>query len=259
MKINIARFQAREYTVATPVYEGPLDLLLHLIERAELDITALSLAQVTDQYLAHIENMRAAIGPQEISAFLVIAARLLQIKSEALLPRPPQRAPEEEDPGEALAAQLRLYKRFKEVAAWLRSREAANWRTYLRLAPPPRIEPRLEAGMLSLEDLLRAAEAAFAQEQEKQALGTVIRRPRITIRQKIAVIREKLRQRSDVAFRELLTQRPSRLEVVVYFLAMMELIKRQHVDARRDDLFGEIVITRSDSWQDDAPLEVEFE
>ena len=79
------------YTVRTPTYEGPLDLLLGLIERAELDITTVSLAAVTDQYLAYIQGLEQA-NPDEISAFLVIAAKLLQIKSEALLPRPPARS-----------------------------------------------------------------------------------------------------------------------------------------------------------------------
>src|SRR5512135_468158 len=103
------------YTVNTPVYQGPLDLLLQLIERAELDITRLALAQVTDQYLAHLRAMQDAPA-EEVSAFLVIAAKLLQIKSEALLPRPPVRVEGEEDPGEALARQLIIYKRYREIA-----------------------------------------------------------------------------------------------------------------------------------------------
>src|SRR5262245_11384612 len=105
MPLETAIHRNRAYRVATPVYEGPLDLLLQLIERAELDITKLALAQVTDQflsYLAQLENRTA----NEVSAFLVIAARLVQIKSEALLPRPPQREVGEDDPGEALAQQL---------------------------------------------------------------------------------------------------------------------------------------------------------
>ena len=99
--------QLRSYKVQTSVYEGPLDLLLSLIERAELDITAVSLASVTDQYLAHLQGLERMI-PDEISAFLVIAAKLVQIKSEALLPRPPEREPGEEDPGESLVEQLKL-------------------------------------------------------------------------------------------------------------------------------------------------------
>ncbi|HJS28904.1 MAG TPA: ScpA family protein, partial [Anaerolineales bacterium] len=99
------------YKVSIPVYEGPLDLLLNLIEQAELDITRVALAQVTDQFLAYLQNL-TIVSPEEISAFLVIAAKLVQIKSEALLPRPPARAEGEEDPAEALARQLRIYKRF---------------------------------------------------------------------------------------------------------------------------------------------------
>src|SRR5512139_1228723 len=101
MVFNTANQQISNYTIATPVYEGPLDLLLHLIERAELDITKLSLAKVTDQYLEHLRSMQERRA-EEVSAFLVIAARLLQIKSEVLLPRPPTREPGEEDPSEAL-------------------------------------------------------------------------------------------------------------------------------------------------------------
>jgi segregation and condensation protein A len=93
------------YTVLLPVYEGPLDLLLDLIERAELDITRVSLAQVTDQYLEYL-RLIPAHDLADLASFLVVAARLLQIKSEALLPRPPTREPGEEDPGDALARQL---------------------------------------------------------------------------------------------------------------------------------------------------------
>ncbi|MCB0120259.1 MAG: segregation/condensation protein A, partial [Anaerolineales bacterium] len=84
--------QLGSYKVHIPEYEGPLDLLLSLIERAEMDITTVSLASVTDQYLAHLQSVEQQI-PDEISSFLVIAAKLVQIKSEALLPRPPEREP----------------------------------------------------------------------------------------------------------------------------------------------------------------------
>ena len=116
------------YNVQTPVYEGPLDLLLNLIERAELDITSVSLAMVTNQYLAYINSLEQ-INADEISAFLVIAAKLLQIKSEALLPRPPARMPGEEDIGKSLVDQLKLYKRFKEIGGWLNAQQHANLRS----------------------------------------------------------------------------------------------------------------------------------
>jgi len=112
MKFDFATQQMGDYKVITPVYEGPLDLLLQLIQGAELDITKLALAQVTDQYLAHLKSIENRLA-DEVSAFLVIAAKLLQIKSEALLPRPPVREQGFEDPGEALARQLLAYKRYK--------------------------------------------------------------------------------------------------------------------------------------------------
>lgn len=157
--------QTGGYSVVIPVYEGPLDLLLQLIEHAELDITVVALAQVTDQYLNYIHQMQ--VPADEISAFLVIAAKLVQIKSEALLPRPVVREPGEEDVGKSLANQLRLYKRFKEVANWLDARVAQHLHSYLRLAPPPRVEGKLDLSGLTLDDLLAAAREIYFDQAEK--------------------------------------------------------------------------------------------
>jgi segregation and condensation protein A len=258
MDLNIASHQTGHYTVQIPVYEGPLDLLLQLIERAELDITAVALALVTDQYLKYIRAMQNEAKAEEISAFLVIAAKLIQIKSEALLPRPPVREAGEEDPAENLARQLRIYKRFKEIANWMEEREKGGLRTYLRLAPPPKLEGRLDLSDISLEDLLRAAENIFLNEKDKQALGTVISAPKVTIREKIAFIAERLSQGEQASFRELIRSAKTRLEVVVTFLAMLELIKRYRIAARQDTLFGDIEIQRDD-WQPEEEFELEFE
>lgn len=129
------------YTVSTAVFEGPLDLLLHLIERAELDITKLALATVTNQYLTFIRGLTKH-SADEVSEFLIVAAKLIQIKSEALLPAPPKRdgGEDEEDPGEALARQLVAYKRYKEISDILRFRVENGFQTYLRLAAPPKVE-----------------------------------------------------------------------------------------------------------------------
>jgi len=257
MDSNLTSRQISTYTVQIPLYEGPLDLLLQLIEHAELDITAVSLAEVTDQYLMHIRSM--AVAPDEISAFLVVAAKLLLIKSEALLPRPPVREPGEEDPGESLARQLLIYKRFKEMAFWLEQREKSHLRTYLRVAPPPKVEAKLDLSNLTLADLLAAAKSAFEQEQEKQSLGTVITAPKITIREKIALIAERLGHTPHAKFGDLVGHSPTRLEVVVTFLALLELVKRYRVAARQDTLFGEIEIDRADEWDQNEELELEFE
>ena len=246
------------YNVQTPVYEGPLDLLLNLIEHAELDITSVSLAMVTDQYLAYINSLEQ-INADEISAFIVIAAKLLQIKSEALLPRPPTREPGEEDAGRSLVDQLKLYKRFKEIGGWLNAQEQANLRTYLRIAPPPKVEPKLDLTNLSLEKLVNAAEIAFAKEKEKQPLGVIIAAPRVTIREKIDLISKTLKEVEHSTFRALLNAGASRLEIVVTFLALLELVKRYRVNAQQDGLFHEIEIARIEDWKDDEEMELEFE
>jgi segregation and condensation protein A len=188
--------RAIQYTVHTPVYEGPLDLLLSLIERAELDITTVSLASVTDSYLSYINSLEQA-NPDEISAFLLIAVRLLQIKSEALLPRPPG----EEDVGQALVDQLKLYKRFKEIGLWMNERQEKNLKTFLRIAPPPKVEAKLDLSNLTLEKLVAVAEEAFAKERNKRPLGTIIAAPRVTIREKIDLIVKTMKEVQKASFR----------------------------------------------------------
>ncbi len=258
MDLNIASHQASSYKFTTPVYEGPLDLLLRLIEHAELDITAVSLALVTDQYLTHIRSLEDA-RPDEISAFLVIAAKLIQIKSEALLPRPPIRDAVEDDPAENLARQLRTYKKFKEMAVMLEERDSAGLHTYLRIAPQPKIEGRLDLSEISLTDLHDAARYIFWPNADQQALGSVISAPRVTIRQKISYIANTLGKNKNSSFRALISPSSSRLEIVVTFLALLELIKRYRVSATQTDLFGDIAIERSDDWNTEEEFELEFE
>ena len=246
------------YTVQTPVYEGPLALLLDLIERSELDITAVSLAQVTEQYLTYVRALEN-VTADELSTFLVVASKLIQIKSEALLPRPPVREVGEEDPAEDLARQLRLYKLYKEVGIWLEDRQHKNLRTYLRVAPPPKVEAKLDLSNLTLEKLVAAAEAAFKKEAEKKPLGTVIAPPRVTIREKIDQIAKLMKEVEKSTFSALIAEGASRIEIVVTFLAMLELIKRYRIHAHQDDLFGDIEIDRMEEFKEDEEIELEFE
>ena len=255
---NMLGQQITGYKVQTPVYEGPLDLLLSLIERSELNITAISLATVTDQYLSYLHRLEQ-MKPDEISSFLVIAAKLVQIKSEALLPRPIEREPGEEDPGVELVELLILYKRYKEIASWLEERQENNLRTFLRVAPPPKVEAKLDLSNLTLEGLLAAAESAFSKGKNKQALGTVIAAPRVTIREKIEFITKTMRNIQRMSFSGLITDKSTRIEIVVTFLAMLELIKRFHISAVQNELFGEIEFEKMGEWKDDEEIEIEFE
>jgi len=254
---NPTNQQLSNYTIATSVYEGPLDLLLQLIERAELDITKLSLALVTDQYLQYIHNL-AELAADEVSAFLVIAAKLLQIKSEALLPRPPQRELGEEDPGEALARQLIIYKRYREIAGILLHREEEGLRTYLRVAPPPKLEGTFDLTGISIEDIAAAAQEIFSDLSRADALNTVVPPSRVTIREKISMITDSLRHQKSVSFRSLINHDNSRLDIVVTFLALLELIKRHLVRVSQDGLFGDISLEVSEAWDNFDELETEF-
>lgn len=257
VNLNIASHQAGGYHINTPVYEGPLDLLLQLIERAELDITKLALAQVTDQYLEHLRAMQER-AVEEVSAFLIIAARLLQIKSEALLPRPPVREPGEEDPGEALAQQLIAYRKYRQIAGLLGQRESQGLRTHLRLAAPPKIEGTLDLSGVGLSELAASAQSLLYSGNRKAPLGTVVAPPRVTIREKISLIARLLRRRGRSTFSSLLDRGSSRLDIVVTFLAMLELVKRHMIFARQEDLFGEIEIETYENWNEDEEFELEF-
>ncbi len=235
--------ETQPYQVKLPVFEGPLDLLLHLIEREELDITKVSLAQVTDQYLEYI-SLLEELNAEVLADFLVIAAKLLLIKSEMLLPRPPRvlEEEEEEDVGEELARQLIEYKKFKAAAEALKQREEMGFRTYVRLAPPPKLERPVQLGDVSLADLVEAVRRALNVHPPAPSVSEVVSPITITVAEKMAFIEEKLNKLGRVSFSHLLDQAASRLEIIITFLALLELIKLKGVEVQQERPFGEIII-----------------
>ncbi|GAB4533232.1 MAG: ScpA family protein [Anaerolineae bacterium] len=241
---------ARGYQVQLPMFEGPLDLLLHLIEREELDITKVALAQVTDQYLAYLAILKE-VEAEFLTDFLVVAAKLLFIKSQALLPKPPASLvdEDEEDVGNQLAHQLRVYKQFKAAAEVLRQRETEGLRTFVRLALPPKLEPKLSFGEVSLDDLVAAVRHALAVRPTESAVGEVVSPITVTIGEQMSLIRAELTTRKQLSFRALLRRAASRVEIIVTFLAVLELIKQYVIDVRQDSLFGEIIIERRPQWE----------
>lgn len=232
------------YRIDLPVFNGPLDLLLHLIERDEMDITSVSLAQVTAQYLAQIEEMKAE-RVDELMDFLSVGARLVLIKSRALLPRTPAlpgAEEEDEDPGEALVRQLRAYKRFKEAARWLERRLAAGLHTYLRVAPPPRIEGRLDLSGVTVETLLFAMQDALERTDLLEESVNLIQPRRLTIEDQLAHFRQRLSDGQPLYFNEVLSRGADQTEVALTLLALLELIKRREARASQAYLFGPIEI-----------------
>ena len=152
------------YTIRLPDhdFEGPLDLLLHLIEREELDITRVSLALVTGQYMQYLSAMER-VEPEHIAEFLVVAAKLLFIKSRLLLPQ--EAAPgleQEEDVGDELARQLIEYRQYKQVATQLKEWDVKGFHSYPRIAPRPKVEPKLDLSHVSLEDLAALVDVVLA-------------------------------------------------------------------------------------------------
>lgn len=250
------------YKVLTPVFEGPLDLLLHLIEKDELDITKLALAQVTDQYLEYIKAYQEE-NAENISEFLVTAAKLLQIKSSVLLPRPSIAEAGEEDLGEELARQLLAYRRYKAVAHLLEVRIENNLRSYIRLSNTPRLERKADLTKWEIEDIRDIAYNILFSQGEKEPLTTVVAQPRVTIREKITQIIQKIKLHGNATFNQLIgehSRKPNnRLHIVVSFLAMLELVKRRRVYAHQASLFDDILLHPAEEWDDKVDvMELEF-
>jgi segregation and condensation protein A len=233
-----------KYTVQLAVFEGPLDLLLQLIEREELDITTVALVQVADQYLEHLQRLPER-EIDDLAEFLVVAAKLLQIKSEALLPRLPERQPEEEDPAESLARQLILYRQFKRAASGLGKREREGLQSYLRMADVPTLPTELDLEGIGLEALQAAMLEALSGFPE---LEEAVEPPRILIRDKIDAIIASLARSESMSFLNMLAQADTRLDVVVAFLAVLDLIKSREIRAVQERPFAEILLSRGPSW-----------
>lgn len=233
---------SQQYEIRLPVFEGPLDLLLQLIEREELDVTTVALAKVTDQYLAYLAELERR-QVKEMADFIVVAAKLLLIKSLALLSRPSDLTPEAEEAGDELLHQLQAYRRFKEIAVLLRERDKQGLHSYVRIAPLPHPDPQLDLGGVTFHDLVTIVQEAL-DAVPAPPVGEVVTPPTVTIAEQIALIEERLIRQRQVGFREVLSVAVTRVEVIVTLLAVLELIKLDQVRVRQEQLFGEIVIER---------------
>jgi segregation and condensation protein A len=251
----VAGVEPPAYQVALPVFEGPLALLLHLIERQELDITQVSLSQVTNQYLEYLSQVSER-DPDHLADFLVVAAKLLLIKSRVLLPQPPlSLATEEaeEDIGEDLIRQLIVYKQFKQAAGWLGGLEASGRQSYIRLAGTPVLEPVMDLSDVTLDDLLAVVRRVLAAQEEMPSINGVVGPAAVTIADQMELIDRETRHGRSVSFRHLLERTSNRLEIIVTLLAVLEMIKQLRVIVRQDGLFGEIEILRCNQTQPSSP------
>lgn len=249
-----------DYSVILPEYEGPLDLLLQMIERAELDITRMSLASVADQYLEFVTKP-GNIELNALADYLVLAARLILIKSRSLLPRPEtEQEIEIEDSADALARQLRDYKMFKQLALKLREREQKNWHTVPRRAPTPKptvTRPTKIAG-LTYKALFNALKRTI-DAMPPQPSGMVVEPLKLSIHHRIARIRELTAENRRVEFTSLLQEATTRVEIIVTFLAILESLKRKLIYVEQDNMFGEIYLSKRDEAASHIPTLEELE
>ena len=243
--------EQQAYQVQLPLFKGPLDLLLHLIEQQELDITTIALAQVTDQYLAYLRLLQET-RPDDLTAFLTVAARLLLLKSRALLPRPPKEIEEIEDVGEDLVRQLREYKQFKQIAQFLGKRDEETMHMFPRDLPVSKLvagwQPKLDLSDTTLGDLT-AALTTLLQEQADPGTGFTVPVHTVTIDLKIARIRTSLRTQQTLSFDSLLDDQSSVVEIIVTLLALLEMIRDGQVSVRQETLFGDILIVAEQQEQ----------
>lgn len=225
------------YQLRLPSFEGPLDVLLSLIEREQLEISDLSLVAVTEGFLAHIESLENP-APVLLADFLGVAARLLVLKSRAMLPGPDDE--QEAEDVDDLASQLREYQRMKQVAGSLGESQSALWRSYARVAPPPARPTQVNFVLPPVAMLGRSLLRALAR-QPVEPESVVIRRVVSVTEMAARLFSSVIGSRRSRTFLELVDRR-DRDEVVAGFIALLALWRRRQVDIHQDGLFAEIYI-----------------
>jgi segregation and condensation protein A len=235
-----------DYKVRLEVFEGPLDLLLYLIKREEVDVYDISIERITKQYLEYLDTFRM-LDLELAGEFVVMAATLIYIKSRSLLPvhqQPPEEEADEEDPRWDLIRQLVEYKKFKDAATYLHQRELLQEGIISRIPDKPDFGDlaALLKTEVSIFDLINAFQKVLRRIASQRENLREIFEENFTVSEKIEHILIVLRHISRVAFSELFAQAASRTEVVVTFLALLELIRLKQLRVTQENLFGEIQI-----------------
>lgn len=235
---------ANQIRVRFEEFEGPLDLLLHLIHKNQIDIYDIPIAEITDQYLKYLETMRQ-LDLEVASEFLVIASTLILIKSKMLLPKPPAEEEEEEDPRAELVQRLLEYQAVREAAENLRERGAAEDGLFRRELPLPEdMEGREDIEIeVSLFELMDAFKELIDRTASREEVVTV-RKATLSVTERMGQILEILSPGKRRTLNDLFTAPPDRPMVVVTFLALLELLHRQMVKVYQSQHFGPLYLRR---------------
>ena len=231
--------QADDYKVQLDIFEGPLDLLLHLIRTQEIDIYDIPIAQITDQYLHYVQIMRD-LNISVAGEFLYMAATLIYIKSRMLLPPDPTVEGEEfEDPRQELVQQLLEHEKFKNAAQLLYERETVELSVWARGENEFASEEQ-EMVSANVFDLLKTFHSIM--ERYKDQIVMEVQREGVTLEEKIDEIRRLLLAQREFLFSTFLERRLTRVHLVVTFLALLELVKRQELRLLQKGMFEDIRI-----------------
>jgi len=231
-----------DYKVKLEVFEGPLDLLLYLIKRDEIDIYDISLERITRQYLEYLQAFKE-LKIDLAGEFVVMAANLIYLKSRSLLPldqQPPEEDAEEDDPRWDLIRQLIEYKKFKEAAEQLHARAVQQEKIFTRDGGAI-VEAPLRLAEVGIFQLIHAFQNVIKRVEARENLGEIFGE-RFTVSEKIDIILQRVADGASLRFSDLFSDIAVRVEVVVTFLALLELIRLKQVRVIQRDLFGEIEI-----------------
>ena len=237
-----------EYKVKLEVFEGPLDLLLYLIKRDEVDIYDISIERITTQYLEYLETFRM-LDLEIAGEFVVMAANLIYIKSRNLLPvhqQPPEEEGEEDDPRWDLIRQLIEYKKFKDAAFQLRQRELVQEGLIARIPEKPEFKETdsLLKSEVGIFDLINAFQKVLRKIEARREDLREIFEENFTVSDKLDVILRVAQTGRSIAFSDLFAFAASRTEIVVTFLALLELIRMKQIRVAQEGPFAEIEIRR---------------
>ncbi|MBP5662482.1 MAG: segregation/condensation protein A [Clostridia bacterium] len=236
-------------------FEGPLDLLLHLLEKDKIAIEDIFVSDITEQYLAYVANLNE-FDMENASEFLTVAAHLLEIKSRALLPKPAPLEEGEEDPEQALIRRLQEYKLYKEAGEKLHDMEEENLRVYYKLPEEIHLEERIELEELKLDALLTAFSDVLKRVEGKQIRRQrEIRRDTYTVKGKMAYIRRRLGRRRQMSFFDLFEDDGNKSEVVTTFAALLELWRNRFLKLEQKENFGDITVLLNLDAPEKAPRE----
>jgi len=237
-----------DYKVRLEIFEGPLDLLLYLIKKEELDIYDVSIERITSQYLGYMDTFKM-LNIELASEFIVMAANLMYIKSRTLLPvavQPPEDDAEEDDPRWELIRQLVEYKKFKDAAGFLQVRDAEGAEFFAAAPEMPELTlPEPAATQVGIFDLIRAFQKVLKRFEDVHTLREIVD-DRWTVSDKIDHLLVIVPVGGRVKFLELFNEATSRSEVIVTFLAILELMKLHFLQIEQERVLGEIIVLRAE-------------